>query len=110
MQYKNILHGRRKTINNRAERLFPQIVRTCEEPCAKSTGRQKSKQTYSVILRLDPRIKCGAGSQSRIGSGFPASSMPSDLIRGSWNDGGGSWNDGGGRAMTQIRKQFIKRG
>ncbi|PKL47148.1 MAG: hypothetical protein CVV37_08295, partial [Nitrospira bacterium HGW-Nitrospira-1] len=30
-----------------------------------------------------------------------------DLIRGSWNDGGGSWNDGGDRAMTQIRKQFI---
>ncbi len=29
----------------------------CEDACAKSTGRQKSKQIYSVILRLDPRIK-----------------------------------------------------
>jgi len=28
-----------------------------EYPCAKSTGRQKSKQIYSVIVRLDPRIK-----------------------------------------------------
>jgi len=28
-----------------------------KEPSAKSAGRQKSKQIYSVIVRLDPRIK-----------------------------------------------------
>ena len=30
-QYKNILHGRWETINNRAERLYPQIAETFKE-------------------------------------------------------------------------------
>jgi len=38
----------------------------------RGSGQAPNPDLYIVVIvRLDPRIKCGAGSESRIGSGFP---------------------------------------
>jgi len=63
-----------------------------------------------IVKNPVPRAQ-GVKSQNKFILSFsdltPASSMPSDLIRGSWNDGGGSGNDGGGSGQAPNPDLYI---